>query len=89
MAITRRQQPVKRFLALHDITTKELAEEIGCDLVHLRNVILGRAHPTSAMREALSDYFGMPIEVLIEPRLLERSYRGKASRGQDANEVDQ
>ena len=80
MALTRRRQPAKRFLVVHEISQREAAEFIGCRINHLRNALNGRSHPNESVRERLPILVGMPLEVLFDPEVLEDDYTGPRGR---------
>lgn len=84
MSLTlRRQRIARRQMLIMDLTTRDVAQAIGCTRAHLQNVLQGRTHPSEAVREHLPRILGLPIETLLDAELLDQEYtspRGRQAR---------
>ncbi len=78
MSLTfRRQKIARRQMVILDLTTRDVADGVGCTQAHLSNVLQGRAHPSELVRERLPLILGLPIAVLLDAELLEGEYSGR------------
>lgn len=70
MALPHRRQQLAKFIKVHDLTYKKVAEALQTDAVRINNMVQGKLYPTPAECDALEALFGLPAELMLEPSML-------------------
>lgn len=81
MALPHRRQQLAKFIPFHDLSLAQVATVLGCNKTRVQNLCWGRLYPTPDEISALERLFSLPIEVLLEPNLLEYRHNWPPLRG--------
>ncbi|WP_168380849.1 MULTISPECIES: helix-turn-helix domain-containing protein [unclassified Microbacterium] len=81
MVLPHRRQQLAKFIPFHDLTRKKVAAALGCSVTRVSNLCKGGLYPTPDEIATLERLFGMPVEVLLEPALLEYRHSWPPLRG--------
>jgi len=76
VALPRRKQTLAKFIPFHDLTRETVAKALGTNRARVNNICKGITFPSPDEIAALERLFGVPIEVLLDPAMLE--YRDPA-----------
>lgn len=74
-------QPLRAILQAQRYTTRQAADAIGVDWVHLGSTIKGSIRPCQAIRDRLPALLGVPLEDLYTPDMLVLPYMGDVGVG--------
>jgi hypothetical protein len=84
VALPHRKQQLQKFIPFHDLTIEQVALALGCNSIRVKNLCQGHIYPTPAECDALERLFGLPVEVLLEARLIAYRYDWPPPRGMAA-----
>ena len=74
-------QPLRAVLVAQRYTTRQAADAIGVDWVHLGGTIKGHIRPCQVIRDRLPELLGVPLEDLYTPDMLVLPYMGDLGIG--------
>ncbi len=64
---------LRREMKARKLTEEALAEQLGITDRHLRNLLTKDTNSSCSLVYRISKVFGIPMEVLVEPKTTERS----------------
>lgn len=74
-------QPLNEILLSRKLSKRQVAEDIGVSVMHLRNSAYGYCSPKYELREALVKYLGVPAHEMFNPDVLgSRPFYGDKGR---------